>query len=71
MDMQTFDLQLVDQKYTIEPQENGTYRIFAGEEKLGVIYPEVGEFGTEWKTMDELEEGFVAQIGELISEHQG
>lgn len=68
--MQAFDVQLLDKSYAVEPQENGTFRILEGEKKIGVIYPEVSEFGTEWKTMDELEEGFVAQIGELISEHQ-
>lgn len=66
--MQPFEVQLPDKTYQIEPQENGTFRVLDGEEKIGVIYPEVGEQGTEWKTMDELEEGFVSQIGELISE---
>ena len=67
--MQPFEVQLPDKTYRIEPQENGAFRILDGEEKIGVVYPEVSELGTEWKTMDELEEGFVSQIGELISEH--
>lgn len=67
--MENFSIQLLDQTYQIEPQENGTFRIFEGEEKIGFIYPEVEEDGTVWKTMDELEDDFVAQIGELVSEH--
>jgi hypothetical protein len=67
--MEQFTIQLLDKSYGIEPQENGTFRIFDGEEKIGVVYPEPGTLGVEWKTMDELEEGFVSQIGELISEH--
>lgn len=67
--METFNIQLLDKDYSIEPQENGTFRILEDEQKIGVVYPEVGEFGTEWKTMDDLDEGFVSQIGELISEH--
>lgn len=67
--MENFSIQLIDQTYQIEPQENGTFRIFEGEEKIGVIYPEVGEDGTVWKTMDDLNPDFVAQVGELVSEH--
>ena len=67
--MENFNIQLLDKNYTIEPQENGTYRIVEGEEKIGVVYPEPGDLDIEWKTMDDLEEGFVAQIGELITEH--
>ena len=67
--MENFNVQLLEKNYTIEPQENGTFRIFEGEEKIGVIYPEPGDLAIEWKTMDDLEEGFVTQIGELISEH--
>lgn len=67
--MGNFSIQLIDQTYQIEPQENGTFRIFEGEEKIGVIYPEVDEDGTVWKTMDDLNPDFVAQVGELVSEH--
>lgn len=67
--MENFSIQLIDQTYQIEPQENGTFRIFEGEEKIGVIYPEVDEDGTVWKTMDDLNPDFVAQVGELVSEH--
>ena len=68
-DMENFTIQLVEKSYHIEPQDNGTFRIFDGDEKIGVIYPEVSEFGTEWKTMDELEQDFVTQVGELVTEY--
>ena len=68
--METFEIQLVNDKFIIEPQENGTYRIMDGEQKLGVIYPEASENGITWQTMDELTPDFVQQLGELISEHQ-
>jgi hypothetical protein len=67
--MEKFNIQLLEQTFLIEPQENGTFRIFDGEEKIGVIYPEVEEDGTVWKTMDNLDNDFVQQLGELVSEH--
>ena len=67
--MEKFTVQVADKTYAIEPQENGTFRVFDGEEKIGVVYPEPGDLEIEWKSMDELESGFVTQIGELISEH--
>ena len=67
--MESFGVQLLADRFVIEPQENGTFRVMEGEQKLGVVYPEPGENGVEWKTMDELDVNFVAQIGELISEH--
>ncbi|WP_316771505.1 hypothetical protein [Pedobacter frigiditerrae] len=67
--MQSFEIQIVENKYTVEPQENGTFRILDGEEKLGVIYPEPGDDGVEWRTMDGIDPDFVNQLGELISEH--
>lgn len=68
--METFEIQLVNDKFIIEPQENGTYRIMDGEQKLGVIYPGASEAGVIWQTMDELTPDFVQQLGELISKHQ-
>jgi len=68
--MEQFTIQLLDKTYGVEPQENGTFRIFDGEEKIGVVYPEPGTLGVEWRTMDEIGDDFAAQVGELISEHQ-
>jgi hypothetical protein len=67
--MQSFDIQLLESKLTIEPQDNGTYRVMEGEEKLGVIYPEPTGDQVIWNTQDELNLDFVQQIGELITEH--
>ena len=67
--MQSFDIQLSKKQLTIEPQDNGTYRILEGEEKLGVIYPEPTGNQVIWNTQDELEFDYIQQIGELITEH--
>lgn len=67
--MQAFDIQLLESKLTIEPQDNGTYRVMEGEEKLGVIYPEPTGDQVVWSTQDEMNFDFVQQIGELITEH--
>lgn len=32
------DIQLLESHLTIEPQDNGTYRVMEGEDKLGVVY---------------------------------
>ena len=67
--MQSFEVQLLENRYTIEPQENGIYRILEGENRIGAIYAEAEGDQVRWFTQDELEEGFVQQIGELITEH--
>ncbi|WP_448103486.1 hypothetical protein [Pedobacter panaciterrae] len=67
--MTSFDIQLLESLLTIEPQDNGTYRVMEGENKLGVIYPEPMGDQVIWNTQDELNFDFVQQIGELITEH--
>lgn len=67
--MESFEIQLLQDRFTIEPQENGLYRIMEGENKLGVIYVEAEGDQVKWVSQDELEDGFVQQIGELITEH--
>ncbi len=67
--MENFEVQFLGKQYSVEPQDNGTFRIMDAGEKIGVIYPEPGDLAIEWRTMDELEPDFVAQLGELISEH--
>ena len=67
--MEAFNIQLLDKSYSIEPQDNGTFRLMDNGEKIGVIYPEPGDLAVEWRSMDGLEEDFVAQVGELIAEH--
>jgi hypothetical protein len=67
--MESFEIQLLADRFTIEPLENGLYRIMEGENKIGVIFPEPDGDQVTWTTQDELEQGFVQQIGELITEH--
>lgn len=67
--LQEFSVDTPDGTFGIEPQENGTYRIFDKEKKIGVIYAEPGEQGVRWRTMDQLGDRFVAMIGEAIKAH--
>lgn len=67
--MESFEIQLLEDRFTIEPLDSGLYRIFKGEEKIGVIFAEASGNEVVWTTQDELEDGFVQQVGELITEH--
>lgn len=67
--METFEIRLLEDNFKIEPLENGLYRIMDGENKLGVIYAEADGDQVVWDTQDELDNDFVQQIGELITEH--
>jgi len=64
-----FEINTGNDTFTIEPQENGTYRILSGGEKIGVVYAEPGERGVQWRTMDQLDDRFVEVIGENIKLH--
>ena len=67
--MESFTIQLPESNLTIEPLENGLYRVMDGDNKLGVIYPEAEGDEVVWNTQDDLDDIFVQQIGELITEH--
>jgi len=64
-----FSVNTPDGTFGIAPQENGTYRILQGENKIGVIYAEPGEQGVRWRTMDQMGDRFVMMIGEAITAH--
>lgn len=55
--------------FTVEPQDNGTYRISENGIKLAVIYPESAGQGAQWKTMQRLDENAVNIIGQAIALH--
>ena len=67
--MELFEIQLLEDRFQIEPLENGLYRIMQGENKVGVIFPEPDDDRVKWVTQDELSEEFVQQVGELITAH--
>lgn len=67
--MESFEIQLLEDRFRIEPLENGLYRIMEGENKVGVVFAEADGDQVKWATQDELEDGFVQQVGELITEH--
>jgi len=68
--MEDFEIQLLDTTYTIQPQQDGSFRVMEGEEQLGVVYPDPGTLGMEWKSTNDMGDDFATQIGELISEHE-
>lgn len=67
--MESFEIQLLEDRFQIEPLENGFYRIMEGENKLGVVFAEPDGDQVRWTTQDDLEQDFVVQIGELITGH--
>ena len=67
--MENFEINVNGSTYSVAPQENGTYRILKGEEKIGVIYAEPGENGTDWKTLDDLDTQLVVNLGQAITDH--
>lgn len=64
-----FSVQTQEGIFIVEPQENGTYRILDEESKIGVIYAESGPSGTQWRTMDNLQEKFIINLGQAISKY--
>jgi len=67
--MENFNIKVNSQDFIVEPQDNGTYRIMDGEEKTGVIYAEPSNDGPQWRTLDDLEDSFVAEAGKMITRH--
>lgn len=67
--MESFEIQLLQDRFQIEPLNNGLYRVMEGENKVGVIFAQADGDQVKWSTQDELDDGFVQQIGELITEH--
>lgn len=70
--MEPFEIQLLEDRFRIEPLEDGLYRIMEGDNRLGVVFLESeGDQNkwVKWATESDLDEGLVQQIGEFITEH--
>ncbi|WP_231459801.1 hypothetical protein [Pedobacter sp. Leaf132] len=67
--MDNFKISVEEGDYTVEPQENGTYRIMQDDHKLGVIYAEAVDEHMQWRTMDEFDDALVLHLGEAITKH--
>ena len=70
--MESFEIQLLEDRFRIEPLEDGLYRIMEGDTRLGVIFLESKDGQdkwVKWATESDLDEGLIQQIGELITEH--
>jgi sporulation protein YlmC with PRC-barrel domain len=66
---QDFYVNFDNRTLRIEPQENGIYRVFDNDVKVGAIYAQPGERGIKWATMDQIDDRFVEVLGEAITEH--
>jgi len=66
---QDFYVNLDNRTLRVEPQENGIYRIFDNDVKVGAIYAQPSERGVKWATMDQLDDRFVEVLGEAITEY--
>jgi len=53
----------------IQPHENGMYRVFDKGEKIGVVYSQSEDNRLVWRTMDDMNETLVSQIGDQIINH--
>lgn len=70
--MEPFEIQLLEDRFRIEPLEDGLYRIMEGDNRLGVIFLESEgdqDKWVKWATESDLDDGLIQQIGELITEH--
>lgn len=66
---ENFYVKLDNRTLRVEPQDNGIYRVFENDVKVGAIYAQSGERGVTWATMDQLDDRFVEVVGEAITEH--
>ncbi|WP_443946998.1 PRC-barrel domain-containing protein [Pedobacter sp. AW1-32] len=53
----------------IQPHESGMYRVFDQSEKIGVVYSQSEDDRLVWRTMDNISETLVSQIGDQIIHH--
>lgn len=68
--MMTYNLHLPANDLTIEPQDNGYYQIFEGNQQLGRIYALRNGKQLKWLAENELSVQFVNEMGALIQEHR-
>lgn len=68
--METYEIEVatggLSVTYTVALQEDGTYLITHGKDRLGQIYPEVLGNGVIWYTDDDIDEQLLKAIGEAI-----
>jgi len=50
----------------VQSLESGTYEVWHGQDKLGVIYPDPESSFSEWKTRDVIAMDVLQQIGKKI-----
>lgn len=69
--MEPFEIELAGTLYTVQPQENGNFKIFDGANYLGEIEPVIkDDTSVKWVTADLMGADFANQLGELIEEKE-
>lgn len=69
--MKTFEINLVGENISIQPNSNGTFTAFKDGKQLAVLCPDITkEIGTRWSPCDGINPELAEQIGELIEEHE-
>ena len=68
--MDPYDINLAGEALTIHPQEDGTYLVIKGYERVMHLYPDVTNMGVTWHTADLIPMEYMKQVGELIEEHE-
>lgn len=69
--MEQFEIYLVGETLTINPQENETFQVFRGESFNATIFHLIDETtcSVTWATYDLISPEYAQQIGELIEKH--
>ncbi|TKC03464.1 hypothetical protein [Pedobacter cryotolerans] len=69
--MEPFEIELTGVLFTVQPQENGNFKIFDGANYLGEIEPIINDdTSVKWVTADLMGADFANQLGELIEEKE-
>lgn len=68
--MDTFDINLLNQTLTIQPDEDGSFTVYEGSKFIAKLIPELNDYGiNDWSSSDQIPKDYAQQIGELIEEY--
>lgn len=67
--MDSFEINLLGEIYTIQPLANGEYQIKQTHTVLGAISSKLGDLGVTWSGGG-INNDLAQQLGELIEEHE-
>jgi hypothetical protein len=69
--MEEYEIELAGDLLTIKPQEDGSFEVFNGNNRLGNLTPKIkDDLTNEWLSSDLIGYDYAQQIGELIFERE-